>query len=102
LAGDKAVAANAMFDTGDVRWVSEGKGIHDNAGPGGGEKGKPEFQVQLDIQREPSILALGGAILVGSDAAHEAACFLWDQEATVVEAADERVLVLVGHFGRVV
>jgi hypothetical protein len=102
LAGDEAVAADAMFagvDTGDVRGVTEGQGVHVDAGPGGGEKGKPEFQIQLDVQREPSVPALGGAVLGGSDAAHEVAG-LGDQEAAVVEAADERVQVLVGHFGR--
>jgi hypothetical protein len=96
LAGYEAVAAKAMFagiGTGDVRWMMEGQCVHINAVPGRGEKAKVEFQVQLSIQKEPGVPTLGGPVLCGLDATHEWAG-LQDQEAKVVEAANEHVQVL--------
>jgi hypothetical protein len=69
--------------------------------PADARKASQSFRVQLDIQRELGVPTLGGAAIGGLNAAHEMAC-LGDQEATVVEAANEHVQVLVGHFGRVI
>jgi hypothetical protein len=73
----------------ETQGLAGDEAVRTDAGPGRGEKGYPEFQVQLDVRQEASVPMLGGNVLVGcSDTAHEVAG-LWDQEAAVVEAVNE-------------
>jgi hypothetical protein len=104
LARDQAVAAEAVFagvGARDVGRVAEGQVVHTDTFAGRGEESEPELQVQLDVGGEAGVAALGRVVFGGANAAHEVAG-LGDEEATMVQAADERVQGRVGHGGRVV
>jgi hypothetical protein len=104
LAGHKTVATNVMLtsiDPRDMGWVTEGEVVDVDAGGSRCEEGKPKLQVQLDISGKGNVTVLGGAVLGCLNAAQKVVG-LGDDEAAVVEAANEGVKVGVGDLAGVI